>query len=359
MLTLGMGWGAWGGGWACGPPGSTHRRAEAVVARAPGVIGDGTHRSHNGGDVAVTTARVQCAALSEADETTRGRGPLAAYGEGGAVLHVMMVDGRAVALRGDSKVCAAGVERGDEPRRVVLPFAEYGHAIDADGHLRRMPVLFPVETAEALVEVIVPRVTPTLVQQAEVLLALDARQCHIALQRDHLLCRASVDPSRHVPQGSRAAAQPLQDEVLCAAKPCLKWAIHILGDCEVLTAPSVHPDRRSQRHIAKERCSAWRRVAAAAAANTTAWACTSIGWHLVRLLPAGTENEFSTVRTQRGTVGAWRERIGRGIAVTTHWRGAVTTLPWVFTIVAVATSRRGVATPRRIGAASRLVILAS
>ena len=97
------------------------------------------------------------------------------------------------------KVAAARVERGQ--RVLPLPFAvEAAIALDVANARRvgRREVI--VEAAQPLVQVVRIRVAAALVEERDVLVALDARQRHPARVRDHLLGRPRVDAALDVAQ---------------------------------------------------------------------------------------------------------------------------------------------------------------
>eukprot|EP00966_Prymnesium_polylepis_P065606 1522467-Prymnesium_polylepis.3 len=113
-------------------------------------------------------------------------------------------------------------DSGSAHRRKVLnvvvvdtPPVRGGCDAKADRHLHRVLSARIVQARQALVEVVLARVATALVQQADVAVALDTRQRDAALMRHHLLGRERIDACVDVAEGSAAAAETLEDGVLC------------------------------------------------------------------------------------------------------------------------------------------------
>ena len=235
---------------------------------------------------------------------------------------MIVVHALPVGIGRDAEVGAARVEGGQHVGH--LPLAVDALAVERVAHARRVPRRAAVvQAAEALVEVVLVGMAATLVQERDVVAALDAWEGDRAATGNHHLGGSRVDPARDVPERRIAAAETGQDIRLLRAKACLEWPINVLIHEERVARPSVDAADARTSHVAEQRCGARVRCAAERATVTFA-AATGLappsGWLSaglrLRELRSSENGEDGARDRNRATVHLGRPRSARAGAPT-------------------------------------------
>jgi len=117
------------------------------------------------------------------------------------------------------------------------------------------------------VKVVLLGVATTLVQKADIAVAIHPGECDAALVRHHLFGREGVDAACNVAEAPGAAAEPLEDGFLLCAEACLERAVDVLARLEGDAAACIGARDGGHPDVAEHGCRAGWRVAGVAAAR--------------------------------------------------------------------------------------------